>query len=596
MGLADSVFQMLQGSEVLTILLSLSAKSIVVLSTAAFLDHFVRKATARLRHMLWCAALWSLLILPFFSGDLHLLRVPVLPSNLANNISAQKPTSEDESSGTITSTSEIARTASSQVDLSAPEQNFSFPSIIFSIWLLGVLLVVVRFVVGIAMVRSLVSRASELTGTWSKLLSELSQHIGLKRPVRLLRSDRGVMPMTCGGLSATVLLPVGADEWSSDRRRVVLLHELIHIKRRDILTQTVAHLVCALYWFNPLVWLALKKMRTEQEWACDESVVATGVAAPDYAGHLMEIARAFRSNAMSTAATTGMAASTQLQDRLCAILSPGHQHLWSVRTIAATAVMGFVLVSTAVVQLVPAQSQDDLPYSNVVHDRIRVEQSDGLAQIKQRSAKVAVIIDKDRASEETPLATPTPLDQPSKTEPPVHSEVAIDSQRNDQAVSGFTAEEWDRLASQGIGPAYIQEMASAGYSQLTVDQLIRLYSNSVRADYVAGLRSVGYDSVSIRDLLSLKTNGITPDVIRSYQAVKHAGIEAKRYVALVSNGVTPSYWRSLADTGYDSLSANKAIEMRRAGITAEFIGDARSRGYVNLSPNDLIELKRSARD
>src|SRR5262249_40957355 len=155
--------------------------------------------------------------------------------------------------------------------------------------------------------------AAELNDTpWSELRSELAQRLQLRSRVRLFRSDESVMPMAFTGISsAIVLLPNEADGWPADRRRVVVLHELIHIKRGDLLIQAFSQIICALYWFNPLVWWAARQLRTEQERACDEHVVASGIEASDYAGHLLEIARQFHGAGWSSMTTTAMARSSQ---------------------------------------------------------------------------------------------------------------------------------------------------------------------------------------------------------------------------------------------------------------------------------------------
>lgn len=74
--------------------------------------------------------------------------------------------------------------------------------------------------------------------------------------------------------------------------RAVLLHEVAHVRRRDTLVQCAAQLACALYWWNPLVWLASSRMRVEREHACDDEVLAAGVPASSYASDLLAIARA----------------------------------------------------------------------------------------------------------------------------------------------------------------------------------------------------------------------------------------------------------------------------------------------------------------
>ena len=81
--------------------------------------------------------------------------------------------------------------------------------------------------------------------------------------------------MTWGILRPTLLLP-GCRRVAGRRARLVLLHELAHIRRWDFLTQSLGRLACALYWFNPLAWLALAQARAEQERACDDCVLNSG--------------------------------------------------------------------------------------------------------------------------------------------------------------------------------------------------------------------------------------------------------------------------------------------------------------------------------
>ena len=111
---------------------------------------------------------------------------------------------------------------------------------------------------------------------WTDLLRDLAAKLGLMRRILLLRSARAVMPMTWGWIRPVVLLPAEADSWGIDRRRVVLLHELAHVKRLDCLTQAIARAACAVYWFHPLAWVAARRMRVERERACDDVVLLAG--------------------------------------------------------------------------------------------------------------------------------------------------------------------------------------------------------------------------------------------------------------------------------------------------------------------------------
>ena len=90
-----------------------------------------------------------------------------------------------------------------------------------------------------------------------------------------------------------MILPRTAQDWTDERIRVVLAHELAHIKRGDWLIQMVAEIARAGYWFNPVMWIACRRLRQESEQATDDVVLDAGIEGSDYAAHLLELARAF---------------------------------------------------------------------------------------------------------------------------------------------------------------------------------------------------------------------------------------------------------------------------------------------------------------
>jgi len=148
----------------------------------------------------------------------------------------------------------------------------------------------------------------------------LARRLGVRRPVRLRRSFGEAMPMTWGVLRPTVLLPAGVNQWPSGRRQAVLLHELAHVKRLDWVTQLMARIVCAVYWWHPLAWVGARRLREERELACDDLVLANGTVPSAYAGDLLEIARAYRASVASSLAGVAMARRSQLAGRLLAVL------------------------------------------------------------------------------------------------------------------------------------------------------------------------------------------------------------------------------------------------------------------------------------
>lgn len=139
-------------------------------------------------------------------------------------------------------------------------------------------------------------------------------------PVPLVRLAKfRLMPAACGLWRGTVFLPEDALHWNAGQLRMVLLHELAHLKRRDPGMQALGHLACALHWFNPFVWMLHRTWLREREMACDALVLSTGVAPRGYALHLVEIAERFR-NLTSRPLLSAAMAGPGLEQRVRTIL------------------------------------------------------------------------------------------------------------------------------------------------------------------------------------------------------------------------------------------------------------------------------------
>ena len=106
------------------------------------------------------------------------------------------------------------------------------------------------------------------------------------------------MPVTWGITRPVILLPAGSTAWPDGRLSTVLLHELLHVRRFDLLAQAIAQAACSVFWFHPLAWLGLREQRREREQACDDAVLRLGVPAHDYAGHIMDLVRSFPGSAV----------------------------------------------------------------------------------------------------------------------------------------------------------------------------------------------------------------------------------------------------------------------------------------------------------
>jgi TonB family protein len=122
---------------------------------------------------------------------------------------------------------------------------------------------------------------------------------------------------------AKIILPASAPQWADDRIRIVLAHEMAHIRRRDWAVQMSAEIIRCVYWFNPFVWIACARLRHSSEEACDDAVLRKGVHGPDYAEHLLELARMFKRHRTAWSAAPAIARPSGLERRIAAMLNPG---------------------------------------------------------------------------------------------------------------------------------------------------------------------------------------------------------------------------------------------------------------------------------
>lgn len=300
------------------VLLEISAKATVVLLAATTIHVLLRRASAALRHLVWTTGLLTTLVIPFAVLFGPVWRIPVLPPTWSPSPYAAPSAVHERSPMTSVSQHVVSEPATEDgVD---PSQ-VTWPLLIVIGWAAGLMLMMCRLGVGLAWVSWIVSRSTRVTDPdWLAASVEASEALRIGREVAIAVSDRTSIPVTFGVLHPTLLLPLEAERWDADRRRVVLLHELAHVKRHDCAVQALAQMARAVYWFNPLTYVALARLRAAQESACDDLVLAAGTTRARYARELMEMSAAVDGTSLFDCVTVAMARSSQLERRIVAIL------------------------------------------------------------------------------------------------------------------------------------------------------------------------------------------------------------------------------------------------------------------------------------
>jgi beta-lactamase regulating signal transducer with metallopeptidase domain len=179
--------------------------------------------------------------------------------------------------------------------------------------------------------------------TLQAALAAAAARLGVRRPVRLLLDPRQSMPVIWGLVRPRMRLPAEAVNWGREQLQSVLLHELAHLRRHDLVVLALTQIACALNWFNPLVWLAAWRLHVERERACDDLVLSAGVRPSAYAGHVVEVVSRLRPMAWPQSCGLAMARTSSLESRLRAVLS-GQINRRGLTRLAVAAVLSLGLV------------------------------------------------------------------------------------------------------------------------------------------------------------------------------------------------------------------------------------------------------------
>ncbi len=206
-------------------------------------------------------------------------------------------------------------------------------------WLAGFGFFVVRWVKGAASLARAVRTSRRIVSSReTEILKRVRSWLGLKQDVDILVSAHVTEAGLWGIWRPTVLLPEGAASRLSDEElEAVILHELIHVRRRDNLAVVLQKAIFALLWFCPLVWLVDRKLFEERERACDEEVVRLRQSPETYISGILKVARACVEQRLVGTSSIG---GSSLKSRMVHLLSTRFPRKLGLRECAL--IIGFV--------------------------------------------------------------------------------------------------------------------------------------------------------------------------------------------------------------------------------------------------------------
>ena len=486
------------------------------------------------------------------------------------------------------------------------------------------------------------------------------------RPVTVGASAEVHCPCVIGYARPVIALPseLLRDLDRADLKRV-LCHELGHIRRWDDWANLVQQVVRAVWFFNPVVQIACRALDVNREIACDDLVAAAPSDRIEYAKCLTEIARRSTFAEHLVPAAGFFPDRRQIVVRIEQLLD--RNHAGSPRLGILPSLCAVVLLAAAFIlarHQVPAFAMTPpAPPANPARIAVAAPPDQELTVVAPRAAAVRAAVTVRSVSALSPIPEGSALDvvvvrlheRPHAAEP---LRLALAAAKNPYAaptaavapVSGLeaaarltsiapiaavdrlaTAARHAHAATAGVHPAlvasgdrstpddFLDALAGAGYTHLSVDdliavrnagvtarylialrkdgvtpmpvaKLIALANAGVGADYIAALRGAGYDKLSADDLISLANAGVSPDLAQSMARMYRSRPSAADLVALANAGVTHAYVDQLIKAGYAGIGAQSLCALANAGVSSDFMAQMAKEGYAGMSVDTMIAL------
>jgi beta-lactamase regulating signal transducer with metallopeptidase domain len=275
-----------------------------------------RKSRAAVRHALLVAAFAVSLALPMTSiliPSARLVQVPIVVNKIAESPALPSP------AGFAPAVDPVRPIPTERAMIPASRLSASVPLLIG--WATGAVLFLLPVLVGMWQVH----RLRQSGRPWQhgqSVVQQLAADVNIHRRVEVLLHEAVSGPGSYGVVRPTILLPMDAQTWHGDDLSRAIIHELEHVRRGDWVSQCFARVLCACYWFHPLVWIARQQLALEAERACDDAVLRRADATA-YANQLVVLAE--RMSAVPNRALLTMANRTDFAARVVAVLDSQQQ-------------------------------------------------------------------------------------------------------------------------------------------------------------------------------------------------------------------------------------------------------------------------------
>jgi len=436
--------------------------ALAVPAAAWMLARFLPRMNAATRHLLWWSALALVMLVPLAALDWRPGAAPAPEGPAA--VAAPVPSAPAPGPrGPQTSARSLFPLELRPGDWMA---------ILVCLWLPFALIQLCRNAWSFLYLRKLKRRSQVAARGLTDRLRYWTETCGIRRPARLLVSDRVRSPLATGFRHPAVILPSALlAQFNESEIDHVLLHELAHVARRDDWWNLLARAIGAAAGLHPAVAWTLRQIARERELACDEWVVAHLGEARPYAASLARLFEVCRER-RRVALATGMAErASRLGERIESLLAGGRQFS------ARTSLLRVAVASAALLALVAAGAQ--APRWIV------------LAQ-----------------------STATPASGQAHPVKPVNPHGSFLAALVAAGYGDLPVDDIIALKDHGIDARFLAELSQSGWEKLSARDMIEMHDHGVPVELLRALRDAGYKNLEMRSVIQAHDQGVGPATLK----------------------------------------------------------------------------------
>ncbi len=631
------------------LLADLTVRVTMAMVTTAAVAWMLRRSSSGTRALVWSAGIVATLLLPLLSVLVPAWEVPLLPAVATSSTSAGPPSApaprqtapswqtppwsletdtEVAGDGRGTELPPMGERSAERVVVDATSvyrppaigsqpEAIGLPTngiqahraeLLLVAWATGAAILFGQLIAGLGRVVWIERGSRPVTGgPLHARLHDAARRLGIRQRVLLLQSDRIAVPVTWQLWSPRVLVPSGMQRWSTDCQTAVLLHELAHVRRRDYATQLIAHLAVSVYWFNPLVWMARRRLHREREHACDDVVLHAGFRPSTYAAHLVEVARTMH-HASQPGVAIALLRSTRLRQWVQAILDPNAGRTSpNRRTIVSLATASLALiVPLAALQPVATEAAAPTPSATpasaqlVPTLKLRSElQSTPAAPraVQQPAAPAPVPVEKAvigqatigdavirHAPAERTAPGPTPFGSVPFSATPFGGWSAAQEPRPsiDQLI---------KMRIHGISAEFIDEMSNLFGAGLDIEQLVKLRIHGVSGEFARDMRSSFGAEMQMQDLITARIHGVSAEFAGRMSTLLGASLDFEQLKKMRIHGVGPELVEEMTDLLGSQPDVDALIKLRIHGVSGSYASELRAAFGADLGLDELVAAR-----